>query len=222
MSAWSIYWTNFFTAIKTLNGGIWITFRHFYKAFNPNRKPLGVENKDYIGHHDEGVFTLQYPNESLPVPDNGRYRLHNEIEDCIVCDKCVKVCPVNCIDIKTIRSSQEIRKASDGSSVRLYASTFDIDMAKCMFCGLCTTVCPTECLTMTKSYDFSEFEVDKLNYSYTDLSKEQAENKLEEWNIFQATKKQAALKKGTTLAKRPNMPKIVPSKSTGLNSEDKE
>ena len=41
--------------------------------------------KDYF-EHKEGVFTNYYPHESLPIPDNGRYRLHNEIDDCIVCD----------------------------------------------------------------------------------------------------------------------------------------
>lgn len=211
MDAKNTYWSDIFTSIRTLNEGIWITLRHFFKGFNANRKPIGVEDKDYLGHHEEGIFTLQYPNESFPVPDNGRYRLHNEIEDCIVCDKCVKVCPVNCIAIESIRSSQEIRKASDGSSIRLYASTFDIDMAKCMFCGLCTTVCPTECLTMTKSYDFSESDVSKLNYSYTDLTPEQASQKREEWDIFQAAKKKASPSSESTSAPMPKIgkPKVA-------------
>ena len=90
-----------------------------------------------------------------PIPDVGRYRLHNEIDDCIVCDKCAKICPVDCIDIEPIKATEEIGKTSDGTPKRIYAAKFDIDMGKCCFCGLCTTVCPTECLTMTKVYDFS-------------------------------------------------------------------
>ena len=190
------YWGDIAEGISTLFTGLKLTLTHFFKAFKKNRMPIGVDHPDYM-KHDEGVFTLQYPNESFPVPDNGRYRLDNEIEDCIVCDKCVKICPANCIDIEMIRSSEEIRKTSDGSSVRLYASKFDIDMAKCMYCGLCTTVCPTECLTMTKTYDFSEFNLTDLVYNYTDLSPDQAKQKEKDWDVFQEEKKKKAELKKT-------------------------
>ena len=105
-----------------------------------------------------------------PVPDNGRYRLHNEIDDCIVCDKCAKVCPVDCIDIVPIKAVEEIGKTSDGTPKRIYAATFDIDMAKCCFCGLCTTVCPTECLTMTKVYDFSTTDISDHNFVFGEMT----------------------------------------------------
>ena len=113
---------------------------------------MSIEDADYFKQKD-GVVTTLYPYESIPVPDNGRYRLHNEMEDCIVCDLCAKICPVDCIAIDPIKSTVEIGKTSDGSTRRIYAATFDIDMAKCCYCGLCTTVCPTESLTMTKAYD---------------------------------------------------------------------
>lgn len=188
------YWGNIIESVKTLSTGLKLTMIHFLKGFKANRRPIGVDHPEYLDHN-EGVFTLQYPNESFPVPDNGRYRLDNEIEDCIVCDKCVKICPVNCIEIETIRSSEEIRKASDGSSIRLYAAKFDIDMGKCMYCGLCTTVCPTECLTMTKTYDYSEFKITDLVYNYSDLSAEQVVEKQDEWDVFQEEKKKAAAAK---------------------------
>lgn len=190
------YWGNIKESFSSLKLGLVITWRHLKLALQgKKRKPLGLADDNYFVQ-SEGLFTLQYPTESMPVPDNGRYRLHNEMEDCIVCDKCAKICPVNCIEIEPIRSSEEIRKASDGSSIRLYAAKFDIDMAKCCFCGLCTTVCPTECLTMTKTYDFSEFKVENLKYQYSDLSPEQAEQKREEFDLFQAVKKrQAEIKK---------------------------
>lgn len=172
--------------------GLLISIDHFKKGLIKKRRPpIGIEDKEYFSY-DEGLMTLQYPNEAFPVPDIGRYRLDNVIEDCIVCDKCAKICPVNCIEIEAIKSPTEIRKASDGSSVRLYAGKFDIDMAKCCFCGLCTTVCPTECLTMTKTYDFSEFDVSHLNYQYSDLSPEEAVQKQQEFDIFQAAKKAKA------------------------------
>lgn len=171
------YWQNIGEGITTLLGGMKLAFRHIWQARN-SRKPIGIENSGYFDQQT-GIATLQYPHETIPIPDNGRYRLHNEIDDCIVCDLCAKICPVNCIEIEAIRSTEEIGKTSDGSTKRLYAGKFDIDMAKCCYCGLCTTVCPTECLTMTKSYDYSEFDVRNMVYHFSDISPEQAEKQKE-------------------------------------------
>ena len=204
------YWSDISSTFLTLSGGLKITWKHFLNAFKyKNRGTEGVENANYF-EHQNGIDTLQYPSESIPVPDTGRYRLHNEMEDCIVCDKCVKVCPVNCIEIDSIKSPTEIRKASDGSSIRLYAGKFEIDMAKCMFCGLCTTVCPTECLTMTKTYDFSEFNVDNLAYEFSDLTKDVADRKKQEYLEYMEAKKAKSSEAAgsTTVKNKPAMPKI--------------
>jgi formate hydrogenlyase subunit 6/NADH:ubiquinone oxidoreductase subunit I len=171
----SQYFKDIQEGIQTTLTGLKLTFRHLLDA-RQSRKPINVQQTDYFGQ-DTGIVTLQYPFETLQVPDNGRYRLHNEMDDCIVCDKCVKVCPVDCITIDAIKATEEVGKASDGSPIRLYAGKFDIDMAKCCYCGLCTTVCPTECLTMTKTYDFSEFELGNMTYHYANLTPEQADEK---------------------------------------------
>ncbi len=169
--------------------GLRLSLRHLWQA-RRRRKPIGIADPQYF-EQATGIVTLTYPYEALPVPDNGRYRLHNEMEDCIVCDKCADICPVNCIEIEAVKSPEEIRKTSDGHSVRLYAAKFDIDMAKCCFCGLCTTVCPTECLTMTKTYDFSEFDIRDMNYHFSDLSPVEANEKRQVYEDFQAAKQQA-------------------------------
>jgi NADH-quinone oxidoreductase subunit I len=187
------YFGNIKEGVKSSLQGLKLSLQHIFEA-KDSRKPIGVAQENYF-EQETGIVTLQYPYEAIPVPDNGRYRLHNEIDDCIVCDKCAEVCPVNCIEIEAVKSTEEIRKTSDGHSVRLYAAKFDIDMAKCCFCGLCTTVCPTECLTMTKAYDFSEFDVDNMNYHFSDLSPEQGKEKQKLYEEQQAAKiaaKQAA------------------------------
>jgi len=162
------YWTNIKTATRTLTKGLKITGQHMLDARN-QREPIGPSDENYFDRQN-GIFTVQYPKEQIPVPDHGRYKLHNEIEDCIVCDKCAKVCPVNCIDIEPVRATEEFGKTSDGTSLRIYAAKFDIDMAKCCFCGLCTTVCPTECLTMTSEYDFSAFDFEEHNVPFANMS----------------------------------------------------
>lgn len=185
------YWGNISEGIKTMSAGFALTVRHFFQAvFKKRRKTVGASDNSYF-EQDKGIVTLQYPHESIPVPDNGRYRLHNEIDDCIVCDKCAKVCPVNCIDIEPVKSTEEIRKTSDGSSVRLYAAKFDIDMAKCMYCGLCTTVCPTECLTMTKTFDYSEFDIRDMNYKFSDMTPQEVDEKQKDYDVAMEAKAKA-------------------------------
>lgn len=171
--------------------GLKLTLRHLLSARN-RTKQTSIASSDYFSQ-TQGIVTLEYPYEAIPVPDNGRYRLHNEIDDCIVCDKCAKICPVDCIEIEAIKSTEEIGLTSDGTSKRLYASKFDIDMAKCCYCGLCTTVCPTECLTMTPTFDYSEFDIRDMNYHFTDLSPEEAEEKQRLYDQKQAEKAAAKL-----------------------------
>src|SRR5687768_4783344 len=156
------------SAILSLAAGLKLTFRHLLMA-RKSRKLLSITDKNYFSQTD-GIATIQYPHEMLPVPDTGRYRLHNEIDDCIVCDKCAKICPVNCITIEPIKAVTEIGKTSDGTPKRIYAAKFDINMAQCCFCGLCTTVCPTECLTMTKVYDFSVNDIREHNYVFAEMT----------------------------------------------------
>jgi formate hydrogenlyase subunit 6/NADH:ubiquinone oxidoreductase subunit I len=162
------YWRNVVSATASLIAGLKITFAHLLKARH-RRKPLFIADPGYFFQPD-GISTIQYPHEMLPIPDNGRYRLHNEIDDCIVCDKCAKICPVNCITIEPVKAIEEIGKTSDGTPKRIYAAKFDINMGQCCFCGLCTTVCPTECLTMTKVYDFSVTDMREHNYAFAEMS----------------------------------------------------
>lgn len=178
------YFKNIVRTIWSLRQGLVLTFGHFLRA-GKKRHIIPIMRDDYF-QHTGGISTIQYPHEMIPVPDNGRYRLHNEIDDCIVCDKCAKICPVDCIEIEPIRATEEIGKTSDGTPKRIYAAKFDIDMAKCCFCGLCTTVCPTECLTMTKVFDFSVSDITDHTFAFAEMS--QAEI-IEKKIIFEAYQK---------------------------------
>lgn len=183
---------NFFTFIKKLWAGLKLTFQHL-KKFNQRKKVLSVDNKNYF-HQKEGLVTIKYPKENLPVPDIGRYQLHLDIEDCIGCDQCARICPVNCIEIETIRSVEDLGMTSDGTKKKLYLPKFDIDMAKCCFCGLCTVVCPTECLVMTKDYDYPTQKLSELKFHWYDITPEQAIQKRKEWEDYELAKKEAKLK----------------------------
>ncbi len=183
------YFKDIQNGVRTTLKGLSLTLRHLRQATHP-RTPEGIASDNYFDQQN-GLVTLQYPHEQLPIPDNGRYRLRNEIEDCIVCDKCAKICPVDCITIDAIKATEEVGRASDGSPIRLYAAKFDIDMAKCCYCGLCTVVCPTECLTMDKKFDYSEFELGKLTYSFAELTPAEADEKRALYEQFVREKEEA-------------------------------
>ena len=190
MSALGNYFKEIFEVVQSTRKGMALTWKHAWDA-RKQRTVHQIQDAGYF-QQSEGIVTLEYPTLQIPTPVNGRYQLHNEMDDCIVCDKCVKVCPVDCIDIEPIKATGLVGHASDGSPIRLYAAKFDIDMSKCCFCGLCTTVCPTECLTMTSEYDFSVFDVKEHNFAFANLTAEEADEKRKLYEQFVAEK--AAMK----------------------------
>ncbi len=173
-------------AFITATKGLATTFRHLFGA-RRSRGSVDVRQPDYF-KQQEGVTTVQFPSQKMPIPEVARYQLDVEIDDCIVCDLCAKACPVDCIDIEAIKATDVIGKTSDGSVKRLYAAKFDIDMAKCMYCGLCTVVCPTECITMTDQYDRSTPRLNDLIYSFATMTPEEINAKKAEYEAFQAEK----------------------------------
>jgi NADH-quinone oxidoreductase subunit I len=179
---------------KTVVKGLKLTLRHFFAA-TESRKVKAISDPDYFAQNS-GTTTIQYPHVQLPVPDVGRYQLDVEMDDCIVCDLCAKICPVDCIDIESIKSTEAIGKTSDGTTKRLYAAKFDIDMAKCMYCGLCTVVCPTECIVMTDTYDRSMIDLNEMTYKFSDMTAAEADEKrfaLEQLKAERFAAKQLAL-----------------------------
>lgn len=142
-------------SLYTLGRSVHLAWQHLCQSLNRRLHKPSITDDTYF---QVGPTTLQYPRERLPVPTRGRYRLHNDIDDCIVCDKCAQACPVDCIEIEAIKAPLPFDHTSNGMTKRLTATRFDIDLAKCCFCGLCTTVCPTQCLTMTPEYDYSVFD----------------------------------------------------------------
>lgn len=181
-------------AFSTVFKGLSLTMGHFFAA-RESRRVLSITDKEYFVQNS-GMTTIQYPHQKLPVPELGRYQLDVEMDDCIVCDLCAKICPVDCIDIESIKATEAIGKTSDGTTKRLYAAKFDIDMAKCMYCGLCTVVCPTECIVMTDTYDRSMPDLTEMIYKFSDMKPEEANEKrlaLEKLNAERLAAKEAAM-----------------------------
>ncbi|HKJ80943.1 MAG TPA: NADH-quinone oxidoreductase subunit I [Ignavibacteriaceae bacterium] len=169
------YLNNIWSAISTIFIGMGITWRHM---FVPS-------------------VTIQYPDVKLDLPERERNRLYVNMDDCIGCDQCARACPVNCIEIETVKGIPEddIGKTSNGKKKALWVTKFNIDIAKCCYCQLCVFPCPTECIYMTDVYEFSEYERDNLVYDFVTLTPEEREQKKINYKKFEeekAAKKAAA------------------------------
>lgn len=150
-------------------------------------------------HLFEKNVTVQYPDEDYPIPDNARNRLFNDIDDCTGCTACAKACPVNCIDIATVKvvpgdADAQPMKTSGKKKV-LWVTQFDIDMAKCCFCSLCTEVCPTQSLVMTTEFEYSEYNREKLLYTFASMPDDMIKAKKADFAVAAAAKKKAAAAK---------------------------
>ena len=168
------FWQGFFTIMI----GMKVTFRHLFVP----------------------AVTIQYPTVRPEMPERERNRLYVNMDDCIGCDQCARACPVNCIDIETVKSvpGDDLGKTSNDKKKALWVTKFDIDIAKCCYCQLCVFPCPTDCIYMTDVYEFSEFERDKLVYDFVTLTPDEKEEKKKnyaELMIKKEAEKAAAAKK---------------------------
>ena len=136
------------------------------------------------------AVTIQYPEERVPMVERARNRLFVNMDDCIGCKQCETACPVNCIEIDTVKATPADgeRITSNGKKKALWVTKFEIDIAKCCYCQLCVFPCPTECIVMTDVYEFSEFDRDDLNYNFASLTDTEVKEKKGNFEKFQAEK----------------------------------
>jgi len=167
------YFINTWDAIWTVLVGMQITLKH---VFVPS-------------------VTIQYPIVKPELPERARNRLFVNMDDCIGCDQCARACPVNCIDIETIKATPTDSPGitSNGKKKALWVTKFNIDIGKCCFCSLCVYPCPTQCIEMTNVYEYTEFERQDLVYKFATLSSDEITNKQENFDVFQKEKEEAKI-----------------------------
>jgi NADH-quinone oxidoreductase subunit I len=192
------YFKNTWDGIFTVLIGMKVTFKHL---FVPS-------------------VTIQYPDVKVPLPDRVRNRLHVNMDDCIGCDQCARACPVDCIEIETVKSipADDLGTTSQGKKKALWVTKFDIDIAKCCYCQLCVFPCPTDCIYMTDVYEFSEFERDNLIYNFSILSNEEIKEKKTNFEKFQAEKE--AKKAADAKAKAEQVTKKDEAKTDNENKSE--
>jgi len=109
------------------------------------------------GTKGRGVFTVQYPDEKLPIPEHFRYipflvydTTKND-DKCTSCGICAKVCPPQCIWI--VQTTDPQTKRPVPQPVEFY-----IDTTICMQCGFCAEFCPFDAIKMDHDYEIAAFE----------------------------------------------------------------
>lgn len=78
--------------------------------------------------------TLLYPFDKKEPYPNQKGHIVNDVEKCILCAKCQKVCPCNAIEV--VKAERR----------------WEINPFICILCGSCVRACPTKCLTMNGAY----------------------------------------------------------------------
>ena len=143
--------------------GLGITLKHLIESYWEDLRwwgkryfrPEGIarrRSKDV-----RGIFTIQYPEEKLPVPEAFRmipFLVYSEGEGgarklrCTACGTCARVCPAQCIWI--VRA----KDANTGKPVAAPAE-FAVDIDLCMNCGYCAEYCPFDAIRMDREYELA-------------------------------------------------------------------
>jgi NADH-quinone oxidoreductase chain I len=118
----------------TIIVGLKVTFLHFF------RKPV----------------TMHYPDQRWTTPEAFRGLLKNDIEVCVACEQCARVCPIDAISIKWQK----------GEKGRKMPTKFLIDYRRCLYCGLCVSACPVKSLFHSPDYENSSYTAEELLRDY--------------------------------------------------------
>ncbi|OGO12385.1 MAG: hypothetical protein A2Z66_03295 [Chloroflexi bacterium RBG_13_66_10] len=146
--------------------GLGVTLKHFVGSYVDDIRWLGRRyyNDEALqvrqGPKGTGIFTVQYPEEKLPVPEEFRFipflvydegaEGQHEIR-CTSCGICAKVCPPQCIWIERTNDPQTGRPIPTPRE-------FFIDIDICMNCGLCSEYCPFDAIKMDHDYELASFD----------------------------------------------------------------
>ena len=146
--------------------GLGVTLKHFISTYLEDLRWLGKRYRTPEGLADRmsskatGIFTIQYPDEKMPLPEEFRYipfliydeKPDGEIVDrCTSCGICAKVCPPQCIWIERTNDPET------GKPIPSPAE-FYIDIDICMNCGLCAEYCPFDAIKMDHDYEIATFD----------------------------------------------------------------
>ncbi len=146
--------------------GLGVTLKQFVATYLddikkiPSRYAGGKETIDQTAvGEQEGLFTIQYPEERRLLPERFRYipmliyetnpETGAKEDRCTACGICAKVCPPQCIWI--------VRDKDENGKPITRPAEFYIDSSICMNCGLCAEFCPFDAIKMNHDFEISAY-----------------------------------------------------------------
>jgi NADH-quinone oxidoreductase subunit I len=147
--------------------GLGITFQHLRETYWDDRKDVPSRYQDSVEvdkrrrimqqpSNQEGILTLQYPEEKRMLPERFRYipmlifDTETNEDRCTACGICAKVCPPQCIWI--------VRDTDAAGKPVTRPAEFYIDAAVCMSCSFCTEFCPFDAIRMNHDYELAVYD----------------------------------------------------------------
>lgn len=151
---------------KGILKGLSVTLKRFLETYLDDLRwlgrryytPEGIAHR--AGKDGRGIFTVQYPEEKVPVPEEFRFLpflVYDETPDgkrtlrCTACGICSKVCPPQCIWIVRATNPETGRPVPEPAE-------FYIDADICMNCGLCAEYCPFDAIKMDHDYEQASYQ----------------------------------------------------------------
>lgn len=160
--------------------GMGVTLKRFVETYLDDIRWFGKRyyTEEGLAHRmstdTRGIFTVQYPEEKLPVPEEFRFipflvyeeGPNGEKQDrCTSCGICAKVCPPQCIWIVRTNDPNTGRPIPEPAE-------FYIDVDICMNCGFCAEYCPFDAIKMDHDYELAVYDRYATNiYNKEKLSK---------------------------------------------------
>jgi len=145
-----------------------VVLKHFFETYLEDFRwwrqgkkryysPEGIASRS--SNDARGIFTVQYPEEKIPVPEEFRFipfllyeEKDGEIEErCTSCGICAKVCPPQCIWIERTNHPETGRPVPQPKE-------FYIDIDICMSCGFCSEYCPFDAIKMDHDYELAVYD----------------------------------------------------------------
>jgi NADH-quinone oxidoreductase subunit I len=128
-----------------------------------------------FGQATKPSLTVQYPHETLKMPD--RFRGHIKLvldpvtgrSRCTACNLCVRACPSDCISVEGMKREGEKKKS---------VSEYVLDFTTCSLCGSCIESCPSDAIEFSKQYNVVSLH--REDFSHMDLVR-QLDGEREAW-----------------------------------------
>ena len=159
---------------KGILKGLSVTWKRFWNTYLDDLSWLLRGKKRYYSEEgvkhrsskdQRGIFTIQYPEERLILPEEARYipfLVYDELPDgkkeqrCTSCGICAKVCPPQCIWIVRSNDPNTGRPIPEPTE-------FYIDADICMNCGFCAEYCPFDAIIMDHDFEIASYSRNVYN-----------------------------------------------------------